>query len=533
MRAMRILVVLALAAGFGVFVSPARGDGLLPPGFPSVCLPPIGLPFLQCSPGSQSQNQAPSPPGKATRPAVVTSTKVRYDPRRIIVRFRRRTLRDAINAAFARANVRVERILGTIGLYVVKAPQGKRDGALASLRRERSVNHVEREVLLDAFDTIPNDPEWPDQWGLRTVGFPKAWDVTRGSKAVVVAVLDTGIDGSHPDLNGALVPGRDIVHNTSNPVDDNGHGTAVAGVIAARGDNGIGLAGACWACTVMPVKVLGQDGTGTTSDVAAGIIWAVDHGARVINLSLGAPGTTEALSEAIDYAANKDVVVVAAAGNSSSADPYYPAADVAVIGVAATNEQDQLYGWSNHGSWVQVAAPGCNDAPWPNGAYVSFCGTSAAAPLVAGLAALVRSARPTATAQDTVKAVYQAVDRVSPEVRRGRINAGTTVTGLGTSSAGTVHPMTTNTVQGSLNGRVRSRTVTRPMAAGELVAVLKFTSARRLSLLVYRAQRRMIVVSGKSPLRLKQNIAAGSISLVVKGGGARASYRLTLSYARP
>src|SRR3982074_103157 len=120
MRAMRILVVLALAAGFGVFVSPARGDGLLPPGFPSVCLPPIGLPFLRGSPGSQSQTQAPSPPGKATRPAVVTSTKVRYDPRRIIVRFRRRTLRDAINAAFARANVRVERILGTIGLYVVK-----------------------------------------------------------------------------------------------------------------------------------------------------------------------------------------------------------------------------------------------------------------------------------------------------------------------------------------------------------------------------------------------------------------------------
>ena len=414
MAPFRSLSVLALAAAFAVFVAPARGDILLP-GFPPICLPP-GLPLLQCPAAAQA--------GGEPKPAVVTPTTVRYDPRRIIVAFRSRTRSSVISAAFTRAGVRLERRLTKIGLYVVAAPEGKRDRGLASLRREKSVEHVQREELLDGLDTTPNDPQWPDQWGLRTMGFPRAWDVSRGSKSVVVAVLDTGVDASHPELKGALVPGRDIVHSDDNPADDNGHGTAVAGIVAARGDNGIGIAGACWACLVMPVKVLGADGTGTTSDVAAGVIWAADHGARVINMSLGAPGTTAALSEAIDYAASKDVVIVAAAGNSSSTLPFYPAADAAVIGVAASNPDDELYSWSNHGPWVQVAAPGCNDAPWLKGGYVSICGTSSAAPLVAGLAALVRSARPTATAAETVNIVYQAVRQVPGDVRRGRPDAG-------------------------------------------------------------------------------------------------------------
>ena len=525
MRLLRLLFALALTAGVGFSASPARGE-IVVPGFPPLCLPPIGLPLLQCPAA------APPPPSSEPPPGAVTPTKVRYDPRRIVVSFRRRTLRNAIDAAFAHANVRLERRLTKIGLYAVRAPDGKRDAALASLRREKSVNRVQREVLVDALDTTPNDPEWPDQWGLRTAGFPKAWDVTRGSKNVVVAVLDTGVDGSHPELRGALVPGRDIVNGDYYPADDNGHGTAVAGVIAARGNNSIGLAGACWACLVMPVKVLGKDGTGTTADVAAGIIWAVDNGARVINLSLGAPGTDDALSEAIDYAASKDVVIVAAAGNSSSTSPFYPAADSAVIGVAASNPEDQLYSWSNHGAWVQVAAPGCNDALWLRGGYVSMCGTSAAAPLVAGLAALVRSARPTATAQETVKAVYQAVDQVSAEVRRGRINAGAAVAGPGTSHTGTVHRIA-RTVRGRLGGRVRSRSHEVAVGAGQLVAVLRFSGAHRLSLLLYPPHRRVIRITGRSPLTLRLRVAPGSLALVVKGAGARAAYRLTLSYGAP
>src|SRR5207244_2433459 len=145
---------------------------------------------------------------------------------------------------------------------------------------------------------------------------------------------------------------------------------------------------------------------------------------------------TASLSEAIDYAAGKDVVIVAAAGNSSSTSPFYPAADTAVIGVAASNPDDELYSWSNHGPWVQVAAPGCNNAPWLKGGYVSICGTSSAAPLVAGLAALVRSARPTATAAETVKTVYQAVHQMPGDVRRGRPDAGEALAGQLPAGAG-------------------------------------------------------------------------------------------------
>ncbi len=523
----RLLILLGLAAAFAVVASPASGEGASN-GISPICLP-LGLPVLLCPPAP-----VPSAQPSERRPIVVTSTTVRYNQRRIVVRFKKRTLASAIDTAFARAGVRAQRNMTKIGLWVVSAPEGKRDEAVSSLRRQKSVASVEREVLLDGLEKIPNDPAWPDQWGLRTASFPKAWEITRGSASVVVAVLDTGVDASHPELKDALVPGRDIVHGDDIPADDNGHGTAVAGVVAARGDNGIGLAGACWLCLVMPVKVLGADGTGTTADVAAGIIWAADHGARVINLSLGAPGTTLALSEAIGYAAGKDAVVIASAGNSGVATPFYPAAEGSVIGVAASNEDDHLYSWSNHGAWVQVAAPGCNDAPWLKGGYVSFCGTSAAAPLVAGVAALIRSARPYAAAQQTAQAVNKSVDAISGEVRNGRVNAWLALHGLQPSDAGTLTTRRTNaTVRGRLGGRVRSRAHRRRAGAGDLVAVLRFSGARRLSLFLVRPGRAVVRISGKSPLRLERKLSAGPITLVVKGTRAKTSYRLTLSYAMP
>jgi subtilisin family serine protease len=524
----RPFILLCLATAAAVLATPVRGHGATN-GIPPICLP-LGLPVLLCPPAPVSRGER--------QPGIVTPTTVRYDPRRIVVGFKKRTLASAINTAFARAGVRVERNMTRIRLWIVSAPEGKREEALASLRREKAVESVEREVLLDGLEKIPNDPAWPDQWGLRTAGFPKAWDITRGSPSVVVAVLDTGVDASHPELKGALVAGRDIIHGNDNPADDNGHGTAVAGVVAARGDNGIGLAGACWLCRVMPVKVLGADGTGMTADVAAGIIWAADHGARVINMSLGGPGTTAALSEAIQYAAGKDTVVIASAGNNGLAIPFYPAAESSVIGVAASNEDDRLYSWSNHGAWVQVAAPGCNDAPWPGGGYVSFCGTSAAAPLVAGVAALIRSARPNASAEQTAQAVNKSVDTISDEVRNGRVNAWLALSGLrpSTGAAAATTRRTNTTVRGRLGGRIRSRAYRRRAGAGAFVAVLRFNGARGLSLFLVRPGRAVVRISGKSPLRLKRTLSAGPITLVVKAGKAgkaKTSYRLTLSYAMP
>jgi hypothetical protein len=526
----RAVAVLAVAAtAVAVLASPARSEtpGLQLPPLPLLCLLPVRISLLPCPQAGAPGSTDPSP---EPRPIVATPTSVRYDPRRIIVRFKKRTASKTILRVFARAGVTPERMLSRVRLYVVKAPSGKRDDALASLRRSTSVGQVEREIVLDGLETIPNDPDWPDQWGLRTAGFPKAWDVSRGSRRIVVAVLDTGVDSGHPELKAALVPGRDIVHRDDDPSDDNGHGTAVAGVVAARTNNGAGLAGACWSCAVMPVKVLGADGIGTTADVAAGILWAADHGAKVINLSLGAPGTTEALTAAIEYAVAKDAVIVAAAGNSSSTTPFYPAAEGGVIGVAATNPDDRLYSWSNHGSWIQVAAPGCSSAPWLKGGYVGFCGTSAAAPLVAGLAALVRSAWPQATAEQTAEVVDKAVDSIPAEVRNGRINAA-----LALGQVRQILPTARRTItfRGRLNSRIRSRAHKQRVGSGALGAVLSFSGARRLTLVLRQPRRAAVRVSGKSPLRIGLSVEAGTIRLVVAGTGTRAVYRLALSSAAP
>ena len=494
----------------------------------TICLPPLPLPLLQCPsetppPGSQQEQDE-------QQPAVATPTEVRYDPDLIIVDIKKGTKRETIERLWKRVGVLPERNLKKIGLHVVRAPEGRRDEALAELDNARIVKEVEREVVVDGLDTTPSDPDWPDQWGLRRAGFPAAWDVTKGSRSVIVAVLDTGVDATHPELRGALVPGRDVVDGDADPRDDNGHGTAVAGVVAARANNGIGIAGACWSCSVMPVKVLGSSGAGTTTDVAAGIIWAANHGASVINLSLGAQDTTDALSQAVSYASSKDVVIVASAGNSSSDIPFYPAAAPNVIGVAATNESDRLYSWSNRGPWVQVAAPGCNSAPWPKNGYIGFCGTSAAAPLVAGLAGLIRSAWPQASATQVAAAVEDSVVGVAAEVKGGRINAALALSRLQPARSSL---RKTSSFSGRLGRKHRSRSHELVVGGGSLTAVLRFTGVRRLTLVLQQTGRGAIRASGKSPLRLKRSVVSGTVTAIVQGTGADASYRLKISSAAP
>ncbi len=234
----------------------------------------------------------------------------------------------------------------------------------------------------------PNDPEWGLQWGLTDVGAPAAWALAGPVRPVVVAVVDSGVDASQPDLQGALVQGADFADATGSTADQYGHGTMVAGVIAARGNNGQGVAGACWTCYVMPIKVLGADGSGTADAITAGIRWATDHGANVINMSFILSGPDQGVEDAIAYAHEHGVLVVAAAGNSSDDAPTFPASYPGVVSVAATDATGELYPWSTHGSWVTLAAPGCTVTTAMGGGFAPFCGTSAAAPLVAGLAAL-------------------------------------------------------------------------------------------------------------------------------------------------
>jgi len=238
---------------------------------------------------------------------------------------------------------------------------------------------------------VPDDPWWHSEWGLARIGMPRLWHVTEGSATTVIAIVDTGIDASQPDLAGGVLVGYDATTGSSDTADSVGHGTLVAEVAAGRGNNGVGGAGVCWRCSILPVRVA-PNGTATAVGLADGIRWAVEHGADVINISLVLTATDPTVGAAVEYAEERGVIVVAAAGNDGSANPTYPAAFPGVIGVVATDAADQAYSWATHGSWTTLAAPGCTTVGDATGAATQFCGSSAAAPLVSGLVGLLWSA---------------------------------------------------------------------------------------------------------------------------------------------
>jgi subtilisin family serine protease len=241
---------------------------------------------------------------------------------------------------------------------------------------------------------VPNDTLYSKyQWNLPEIATNKGWNVTRGKDDVVVAIVDTGVQSDHPDLQGRLVEGTNIIDPTQPPDDDVGHGTHVAGIIAAQVNNNEGVAGMTWYTKIMPVKALDSSGAGTTYSVAEGIIWATDHGADVINMSLGNYANAQFLHDAVKYAYDHGVVLVAATGNDNTDRPGYPAAYPEVFAVGATNEDESRAEYSNYGDYVDVTAPGTSIAStYPGSRYAALSGTSMACPHVSALASLIRSA---------------------------------------------------------------------------------------------------------------------------------------------
>lgn len=234
-----------------------------------------------------------------------------------------------------------------------------------------------------------NDPLYPQQWSLPVIGASEGW-LTLPSDAVTiaVAVIDSGICADHPDLQGRILPGYDFVEGDENPQDDYGHGCGVAGVIAANVNNAEGIAGIAPNARIIPVRVLNGQGIGTYSNVAAGIVYAVDHGAKIINLSLGGANTSVLLQNAIDYAISRNITVVAAAGNTGGS-VLYPAAYVPVIAVASVDANLQRSSFSSYGPEVDILAPGRDIlTTHNNGGYSLMTGTSFAAPQVSSILAL-------------------------------------------------------------------------------------------------------------------------------------------------
>jgi thermitase len=350
-----------------------------------------------------------------------------YTPDEVLVKFR-----PGINADVAAGAVgaRVKERISALDIHVLRVPAGTVEATLRSFSRNALVEFAEPNGYVRAF-VIPNDPcvnaascphptsdgSPPGQWYWAKVSAYAAWDLVN-ENCTNVAVVDTGIDvgdptdpfapdtSPHPDLHEPTCPATLVRSYVSgeNGNDDHGHGTHIAGVIGARTDNGTGIAGASWRTRLIGVKVLNWYGSGTWSQVASGIRYAADNGAKVINLSLGGASGSRTLQSAVNYAWNRGAVLVCAAGNDGTTARSYPAYYPNCLAVAASDQNDNRPSWSTYGSWVEVAAPGDtifstmqDDFNWCSlcwlygyyEGYDTLSGTSMATSVVSGLAALV------------------------------------------------------------------------------------------------------------------------------------------------
>ncbi len=273
---------------------------------------------------------------------------------------------------------------------------------LEQIRRspiQKDTEYIEPNYQYHALE-VPNDPQYSKQWNFRSINIESAWDETKG-KDIVVAVIDTGVS-KVPDLKlTQFVAGYNFVNDTKDAIDDNGHGTHVAGTVAQSTNNGYGVAGIAYEASIMPLKVLSTSGGGTVADIAEAIKFAADNDADVINMSLGGGGSSKLMEEAINYAYNKGVVIVAAAGNSGENASGYPARYPKVISVSATDASGEKAAYSNYGAGVDIAAPGGSetatilqntiDPTTGESIFLGAMGTSMASPHVAGVAALIKA----------------------------------------------------------------------------------------------------------------------------------------------
>ncbi len=296
------------------------------------------------------------------------------------------------------------------------------NSALEQIRAMPGVIDAEPNWRYQAVETTA-DPFSGEQWGVSKIGATQVWSTITGL-GIVVAIIDSGVDTGHPEFMGRLVAGNNFSGgNSADVMDRNGHGTHVAGVVAANLGNGQGGSGVAPGAMIMPVKVLGDNGSGTTDTVLSGVRFAMNNGAKVINMSLGGPQSSSLMTDAIREAWNRGVVVVAAAGNNGNTTMSYPGAIDEVICVGASDTSDQRASFSNYGSWVDVAAPGTNIfSTTPNNQYTRMQGTSMATPFVSAQAALIfQSLGLGATAQQVRTRIESTALSIGTWVSKGRI----------------------------------------------------------------------------------------------------------------
>jgi thermitase len=329
-----------------------------------------------------------------------------FEPGQLLVKFRAGVPVASAESAPGRYDAEHVKTLYGGGVQLWRVPVGDEVKISEQLSLDPRIEYAEPNYRVYAADSVPNDPSFGKQWAHSIMHSPAGWDLATGDGTVTIAILDTGIDRGHPDLQARIVGGRDWIDDDNDPRDLNGHGTHVAGIAAAVTNNGVGVAGMDWQARIMPIRVLDEEGNGSVAVLREGIEWAWEHGAHLLNLSLGLYVYSDTLQDAIVTAHNQGVLIVAAMGNDGVGDPFYPAAYEEVLAVAATGPTDVQTSYSNFGNHCDVAAPGGTDLAgiystmptypvWmttqqsyvPGYDYVY--GTSQATPYVTGLAALI------------------------------------------------------------------------------------------------------------------------------------------------
>jgi subtilisin family serine protease len=401
---------------------------------------------------------------------------------------------------------------------------------------------------------VPRDPSWPFDWAQQRVRMPEVWEHTTGHPDVVIASVDTGVNTALVDLGGAIVPGWDFVDGDATTEDLHGHGTLVATEMVARGDNAVDIAGYCWQCRLMPVRV----GSSQETDdrlIAQGIRWAVDQGARVINVGFvheTGPAPDGTVGAAVAYALARGALVVASAGNTGNSAPTYPGAYPGVLAVAATDEQDRLHSWSTRGDWVALAAPGCQAVISMLGPWGWLCGSSFTAPAVSAIAALAFSLNPNLTAAQLRAALISTAVPV-PGIGGGRVDAFAALRALGAipppsppspppapppPPASPKRPgkatQTTPRVARSYSGVLRAR-LRRPIevGAGRLTVKLTSRSLRGCGLSVTSANEVLLPTQRRRDLlALADVVPAGRYVIDVRcSSGSPKRYRLSIAGA--
>jgi thermitase len=328
--------------------------------------------------------------------------------------------------------------LKQINARVIKVAPQAMDAVMKALSKNPNIDYVEKNQLVPQSAYTPNDPSYSDQWHLSMIQASSAWDTSTGN-GITIAVLDAGVDGSHPDLATRMVPGRNVVSNNNNTAAINLHGTAVAGAVAATGDNGTGIASVAWSAQIMPVRITNRtDGWANGSDMIDGILWAADNGAGVVNISYDIGSADAAMNDAAQYLRSKGGLLVMSAGNSNTdngagENPY-------IINVAGTTRNDTKANFSNYGNYIDVAAPAEDIMTvWENGQYAWGGGTSFASPITAGVIALIKATNPNLTPDEVEIVLKNSADDLGSNgwdkyFGHGRVNAAVAVQMAGQSS---------------------------------------------------------------------------------------------------